>query len=119
MSAKKYVHLVFLVAMIIFSWFFIKATDLVWSYFARPSELWVNFIGILLGIGSVAYYWRKEEVFEQVEAVVSELSRVTWPTREETSSATVVVIITVFIAAGLMGFFDFFWAVVTDWILLS
>lgn len=49
--------------------------------------------------------------------VVDELSKVTWPSREETGSATVVVIVTVLICAAYLGLFDAVWLYVTDWIL--
>lgn len=49
--------------------------------------------------------------------VVEELAKVTWPTREETGNATVVVIVTVVICAAYLGLFDAVWLYVTDWIL--
>ncbi|MEL6341190.1 MAG: preprotein translocase subunit SecE [Myxococcota bacterium] len=49
--------------------------------------------------------------------VVDELSKVTWPTREETGNNTVVVIITVLICSAYLGLFDAVWLWVTDWIL--
>lgn len=49
--------------------------------------------------------------------IVDELARVTWPTREETSNATVVVIVTVLLSSAYLGVFDAFWLWVTDWIL--
>lgn len=51
--------------------------------------------------------------------VVEELAKVTWPTRAETGSATVVVIVTVVICSIFLGFFDVMWRAITDWILGS
>lgn len=51
--------------------------------------------------------------------VVEELAKVTWPTRAETGSATVVVIVTVLICSVFLGFFDVMWRALTDWILGS
>ena len=51
--------------------------------------------------------------------VVEELAKVTWPTRAETGSATVVVIVTVLICSVFLGFFDVMWRAITDWILGS
>lgn len=51
--------------------------------------------------------------------VVDELARVTWPTRAETGSATVVVIVTVVICSLFLGLFDVMWRAITDWILGS
>lgn len=49
--------------------------------------------------------------------VVDELSKVTWPSRQETGSATVVVIVTVIICAAYLWVFDAVWLKLTDWIL--
>ncbi len=51
--------------------------------------------------------------------VVEELSKVSWPSRAETGSATVVVIVTVVICSLFLGFFDVMWRAITDWILGS
>jgi preprotein translocase subunit SecE len=48
--------------------------------------------------------------------VVVELKKVTWPNAQETRSATVVVIITVFIMAFFLGIFDLFWSSVMDFL---
>ena len=51
----------------------------------------------------VAY--RNEQVFASVVEVTRELEKVTWPTRKETSAATVVVIVTVMISALILSSF--------------
>ncbi len=43
-----------------------------------------------------------------------ELKKVTWPTRKETQAATIVVIVTVIIAAMILGAFDTVWSFFTD-----
>ena len=45
-----------------------------------------------------------------------ELSKVSWPTRKETWSQTIVVIIVSIIAAVILGVFDAVWAQITDFI---
>ena len=47
-----------------------------------------------------------EQVFASVVEVTRELEKVTWPTRKETSAATVVVIVTVLISALILSSFD-------------
>ena len=46
-----------------------------------------------------------------------EIKKVTWPTRKETYQATIVVIVTVIIAAIFLQIFDAFWSRVTGYIL--
>ncbi|MBU1220607.1 preprotein translocase subunit SecE [Myxococcota bacterium] len=119
MGERKYIHLVFLVGMIVMSWIMINLTEWIWGYFARPERLWVSLIGVAAGAIFVGRYWMRKSAFEWVSLIVNELKRVTWPTKQETSSATYVVIITVFISAIIMFTFDWFWSFVTDWILTS
>jgi len=117
MGDKKYIHLAFMVGALIASWFFIQTTDLVWSYFARPNQLIGNFIGIIIGMGLVGYFWLKESSFMWMSHIVHELKRVTWPSKQETYGATIVVLVTVFISAALMGFFDTIWSFATKYLL--
>jgi len=49
--------------------------------------------------------------------VTRELEKVTWPTRKETYAATIVVIVTVAIAALVLQLFDYLWALLANWIL--
>ena len=49
--------------------------------------------------------------------VVDELSKVVWPTREETGQATMVVVVAVLISSAFLGAFDAVWLWMTDWIL--
>jgi preprotein translocase subunit SecE len=49
-----------------------------------------------------------------VDEVVGELSKVTWPTREETYYSTIVVIVTSVLAAVYTGIIDALWSAFTD-----
>jgi preprotein translocase SecE subunit len=117
MGNRKYVHLVFMVGAILLSWILIQATSLVWSYFGPPHELYSKIIGLLLGIGIIGSSWIRPKSFDKVGTIVSELNRVTYPSKQETTSATYVVIITVFISAVIMFSFDWFWSYFTDLLL--
>ena len=63
----------------------------------------------------VAY--RNERVFASVVDVTRELEKVTWPTRKETTAATIVVIVTVLISAAILSGFDALWSFFTNWFL--
>jgi len=52
-----------------------------------------------------------------VVEVTRELEKVTWPTRKETSAATVVVLVTVLISALILSGFDAIWSFFTNWFL--
>ncbi len=48
------------------------------------------------------------------DQVISELVKVTWPDREETTNQSIVVIVATLIFSGSLAAFDFVWAKVTD-----
>jgi preprotein translocase SecE subunit len=88
----------------------VKLVELIWGYFERPQDLYVNIIGITIG-GIAAYLaWRNENTFAKAAEITTELKKVTWPTRKETSAATTVVIVTVIISAILLSIFDLIWS---------
>ncbi len=72
--------------------------------------------GLMIAGFSTIYAWRHPTLSTLSNEVVIELKKVTWPTAQETRGATVVVIITVFIMATILGVFDFFWSNVMDWL---
>ena len=71
----------------------------------------------VLVLGVAVFVLRYQPVFQAACEVVDELSKVTWPTRDETSSATVVVLAAVFISAAYLGLFDAIWLSLSNWVL--
>ncbi len=69
--------------------------------------------GVLALLISIALY-RHKKVNKFSREVAGELEHVTWPTREETWSNTVVVMVVSAIAAVILGIFDWAWAAVTN-----
>ena len=67
-------------------------------------------IGLLATGGVVYYILRDPKVMEVAVDIVAELKRVTWPERQETVAATIVVIVTIFIMSIVLGFFDMVWS---------
>jgi len=66
-------------------------------------------VGTVLAIAAFAFTFRNPEVRPLADQVASELAKVVWPTRQETWSATIVVIVTVIISALYLGTFDALW----------
>jgi preprotein translocase subunit SecE len=95
----------------------VYATEWVWGYFAKPQRFYVNITGIGLAFIATLMVWRHRPTQQSASETVAELRKVTWPTRKETSQATVVVIITTVIAAMFLQFFDWVWAWLTGKIL--
>ncbi len=70
-------------------------------------------ISLVLSGGGMFALIRHPKVNPFLLEVVSELRQVVWPTRQETISHTGVVIVTVLIVAGILGFFDAVWSELT------
>jgi preprotein translocase subunit SecE len=117
MGERKYVQLAFLVGFMLAAYILVQSVDWVWGYFQKPDRLITNAVGILLAVGLVWYFYRRETTQVAAGETVAELRKVTWPTRKETSQATVVVIVFVIVAAIFLQAFDFVWSKVTTYIL--
>ena len=117
MGPNKFVHLTFLVGGLLVAFVLARAIDWGWSYFAKPSDLLVNMIAIgVAGTAAWAVY-RNERAYASVVEVTRELEKVTWPTRKETSAATVVTLVTVLLSALVLSGFDALWSGFTNWFL--
>ncbi len=110
MGSNRWVHMLFAGGALVLSFLLVKLTEWVWGYFGKPQALVVDAIGIGAGILIAFLGWRREQTFAKAQEIVLELKKVTWPTRKETSAATMVVIVTVIIAAVLLGIFDVIWS---------
>jgi preprotein translocase subunit SecE len=53
--------------------------------------------------------WRQPRVQVVSLEVAGELKKVTWPSLRETRAATAAVVIATFVAAAILGIFDFVW----------
>ena len=99
-------------------WLFDKVITLVWDKFAEPPQIAVTALAALAGVATAVVLWRHRTSREFADEAAAELSKVTWPSREETWSNTIVVIVTSAIAAVILFVFDAAWSWVTDLIYL-
>src|SRR5438046_2174591 len=109
MGPNKFVHLMFAVGAIVAAFLLSKAGDWVWGYFAKPNDLIVNGVALLVAVSAAVTGYRNERVFAAAVEVTRELEKVTWPTRKETYAATIVVLVTVGISAIVLQTFDTVW----------
>jgi preprotein translocase subunit SecE len=117
MGANKFIHLTFAVAALLAAFVLSRATDWVWGYFSKPNELAVNAFAVTVAGVAAFLAYRNVRVFATVHDITRELERVSWPTRKETSAATIVVLVTVAIAAVILSGFDAIWSFFTNWFL--
>jgi preprotein translocase subunit SecE len=83
----------------------------------RDIDLVIQGVSLLLGSATFLVLRRHPVSNQFTNEVVEELSRVTWPTQKETSSATVVVIIMVLISGVILGALDYLWTRLLQFIL--
>jgi preprotein translocase subunit SecE len=117
MGPNKLVHLMFATGCLLAAFLLSKTGDWVWSYFAKPNDMLINGAALLLAAAAAIVAYKNERVFSAAVEVTRELEKVTWPTRKETYAATVVVIVTVAIAAVVLVMFDAIWSNLASWIL--
>lgn len=70
-------------------------------------------IADVLAIGIGWYAFKNERANSFASEVVQELKKVTWPSKKETQTAVVVVIVTTLITALLLGVMDAVWSNLT------
>lgn len=68
-----------------------------------------HLIGIVVTLLLAWYCWRHEKLNRSAHEVVEELRKVTWPSTQETQTATIVVIVATFIMTMVLWFYDIFW----------
>lgn len=118
MGVTRYVNMSF-VAIGLISWIILADTagfmlDVFGTGWNRPL-IGVNFrmadlIGLVTAILFTIWLRRHERVSTYAMEVGNELSKVKWPTWNETKLATIVVIITTIIISLILGGFDYVWS---------
>ena len=65
-----------------------------------------------IGAGIYALIYLNEKSNAYLNEVVVEVSKIAWPTKDETIKSTIVVVIFVIIAGVILGTFDYLWSLV-------
>jgi preprotein translocase subunit SecE len=114
LGLDRWVQLVYIVAAITLVWLFDHVISSIWYVFADPDEALVTLGAIVCGVIATGALYRQPVVHATVHDTVDELSKVSWPTRNETSSSTIIVVVTSVVAALMLFLFDSVWSAVTD-----
>ena len=121
LGVERWVQFAYAACAITLAWFLIKLSGSVWTLLAdtvdavpEPNETIIAVGAGVIALITAVITYRSRKIHTFVVEVCVELSKVTWPTRKETWSQTVVVIIVSIIAAAILGVFDAFWAQITD-----
>jgi preprotein translocase subunit SecE len=87
-----------------------------WNDVAVFGEDWTlsTVLGFAIAAVAAIVLWRTPKIQTTSLDIAGELKKVTWPTFRETRAATVAVVIATFIAAIILGVFDYVWAKVSS-----
>jgi preprotein translocase SecE subunit len=83
----------------------------------RNADLVIRGISVFAFGALFFVLYKNHQANQFMSEVMVELSRVTWPTQKETSSATVVVIVMVLISGLLLGLMDYLLTTLLKWVL--
>jgi preprotein translocase subunit SecE len=112
----RYVHLMYLIGAAVCAFILFKISNSVWFLLGEPNDFILILASLAASASLALVLWRHKRVNTLAFEVVTELSRVTWPTRKELTAAIVAVIIVSIIVSIILGIFDMFWSWVTDFI---
>ncbi len=114
---KRVVAIAFAVAAVLAGVFLSKVLALAFSYtrwndFPVFGEDWTvtSVAGFGVALVAAAVAWRTPRARTASLEVAGELKKVTWPSLRETRAATLAVIAATFVAAAILGLFDYVWA---------
>ena len=114
LGLERWVQFAFVAAALITFFLTDKLITYIWQYFAEPNSTIVTAAAAIIGVASAFIAYRHPKVKPMADEVAVEMSKVTWPTREETWRNTVVTIVVSIIAAAYLGIFDALWSKFTD-----
>ena len=116
---KRLVAIFYVFAAIVLGVFLEKLAEVGLSFarFNDQQVLWdltwsdlVKYASYAVAAGAALVTWRNPRAQTVSLEVASELKKVTWPSLRETRAATVAVVVATFVAAIILGLFDFIWA---------
>ncbi len=114
---KRMVAIFYVFAAIVLGVFLEKVLGIAFAYArwndpAIFGEDWslTTVIGYAIAAAAAIVAWRTPRSHRVSLEIAQELKKVTWPTLRETRAATVAVVVATFVAAAILGIFDFVWA---------
>lgn len=114
LGLARWVQATFMACGLLLFWVLDKAANIGLTYFTEPNETVVTAGSAVVAAIIMFAIYRNPTVQTASSDVAAELSKVTWPSRQETTTSTIVVIVASFIAAAIVGAFDAIWSALTD-----
>lgn len=115
LGVERWVQFAFIALGVVIFFVADEIIQLVWGSLGyTPDSTIASGSAALLGIISAFLLYRDARVNDMAHEVASELSKVSWPSREETYYSTIIVLVTSVVAALYTGVFDALWSAFTD-----
>jgi preprotein translocase SecE subunit len=121
MGARRFVYAAYFAGAIAVAFIASKALDFAWQKLqnyqptiGEPRDEIIMPLAGIIGAGAALYYWFRTRARQLVEEVAAEMSKVTWPDRNEVTNGTVVVIVTTIVSTVFFALMDRFWSFVTN-----
>jgi preprotein translocase subunit SecE len=111
---ERWVQFGFIAIALLSMWLLGHVIEAIWFVFAEPDDTLITATALVVSGAGALIAYRHPKAHRFANEVAAELSMVTWPSRQETWTNTVVVIVTSVIAASILGVFDAAWSTVTD-----
>lgn len=118
---RRFVYAAYFAGAIGIAFLLSKVASIVWGRLAQwkptlgePHDEFLMPASALIGGVAALYYWRRTRARQLAEQVAEELSKVTWPSREEVTNSTFVVIVTTLVSTVFFALMDRFWGFVTN-----
>lgn len=118
---KRFVYAAYLAGGMVVAFVVNKALDYGWyklhewkpEALPEPQDEIAVPVAIAVAVGVTLYYWSRTRARAMAEEVAEELTKVTWPTRQDVTNGTTVVVITTLFATVFFALMDQFWLWVT------
>jgi preprotein translocase subunit SecE len=94
-------------------WAVDKATFLT-RFSEDDRDMWGTIAGAVIGLAALVYVYRRQDIRAWVNDAASELAKVTWPSKKEVTSNTIIVIVASLVATLYLALLDRFWGFVTN-----
>lgn len=114
LGLARWVQFGFFLLGIVLFWLLDRVITTTWDLFAEPKPSLISLIAAVVSVAVVVFLYRTSSVRDVSYNIASELSKVVWPTKQETWSSTIIVIIASLVAAVILGTLDALSSAVTD-----
>ena len=115
LGVQKYLYTGYFVAGCVVAFLVSHTVDGLWAGHENAS----NALGVVAGLVAVGFAWNNITLRTLAMETIEELAAVTWPSKDETTTATVVVLATAITASVVIFAMDRFWNWITNVIYLS